>query len=91
MESNTPGSKEELLYKALLPDLRSICTDPVEIEILPPSIQVPEGQFVLKDENCLGILKKALVGAFLHAKSIFTAGMKNATSEVRLSAKTLPD
>jgi hypothetical protein len=45
----------------------------IEIEILESNVVIPEGQVVLEDEaeRAIGVLKKVLVAAFLHARQLF--------------------
>ena len=45
----------------------------LDIEILPSSAHVPDGQLLFEDELGVGIPKKVLVAAFVKAREIFAA------------------
>jgi hypothetical protein len=50
----------------------------LDIEILPSSANVPDGQLFFEDELGVGVPKKVLVAAFVRAREIFAARSTNA-------------
>jgi hypothetical protein len=68
-------------YQALLQVFKSAEHGPLEIEILPPSVTPPDGEFYVREENCIGIPKRSLVGAFIASRTQFEAN----TARSRLS------
>ncbi|KIW05401.1 uncharacterized protein PV09_03914 [Verruconis gallopava] len=66
---------------------------PLTIEILPKGIDPPQGLFILEDEEerSVGIPKKVLVAAFLHARRKFmaTTGSERESEEMRISTMVI--
>jgi hypothetical protein len=76
MSAKTPFFDENTglaAYKALLSLFKSQQNELLELEILPPSVQPPVGDFYIQEDNSVGISKKALLSAFLAARIQFDA------------------
>ena len=60
--------------KAILFDEENIDSSDLELEIVPQQL-FPHNEHsgIIQDGRCIGMSKEALVGAYLHAKSIFFA------------------
>lgn len=55
----------------------------IEIEILPPAIQPPDGA-LMQDGSSLGIPKKALASAFIAARQVFFDNKTNSQTDPKV-------
>lgn len=53
----------------------------LDIEVLPSSVLVPDGQLFFEDELGVGIPKKVLVAAFVKARELFAARSANVNDQ----------
>lgn len=72
---------QEAAYHALNSYFNAHPNEVLEIEILPPSHE-PTNALLLQDDTCLGLPKKILVLAFLHARSLFFATKHSTTTDI---------
>jgi hypothetical protein len=71
-------------YRALSNYFNAHQNETIEIEVLPPAIQPPNG-VLMEDGSSLGIPKKILALAFVRARELFFAGIKADGPVSRLS------
>lgn len=80
--SNAQGDTQNAAYNAL-ERMFSVNIDRVlDIEILPSSADVPDGQLFFEDELGVGIPKKVLVAAFVKAREVFAARSINTNDRI---------
>ncbi|KAF9693557.1 hypothetical protein EKO04_008514 [Ascochyta lentis] len=70
------GEQQQHVYESLSRYLQEHENEVVEIEILPPAIQPPDG-ILMQDGSSLGVQKKVLVMAFLAARQTFFENKSN--------------
>jgi hypothetical protein len=70
-------------YKRLVEAFASSKDRVLEIEILGAEVTLPDGQFLLQDELCIGIHKKMLAKAFLEARTTFMQRCESVDEDVR--------
>jgi hypothetical protein len=75
--SNNQSEAQNAAYDALERMFSGNVDKVLDIEILPSSADVPDGQLFFEDELGVGIPKKVLVAAFVKARDIFAARSTN--------------
>ncbi|KAH7094790.1 hypothetical protein FB567DRAFT_13443 [Paraphoma chrysanthemicola] len=75
-EHATVSKLQKQAYDALIKYFKVYEKQVVEIEVLPPAIQPPDG-ILLEDGHCLGVPKKVLALAYMEARSRFFANSKD--------------
>lgn len=78
---NAHGDAQNAAYDALERIFSANIDRVLDIEILPSSADVPDGQLFFEDELGVGIPKKMLVAAFVQAREIFAARSTNANDQ----------
>lgn len=92
LASNAHGGAHNAAYDALERMFSANIDKVLDIEILPSSVDVPNGQLFFEDELGVGIPKKVLVTAFVNAREIFAARSNNASDDgYQVSCRIQPE
>jgi hypothetical protein len=89
MASDTSSDLQKLAYDALSTYFQQHEDEVVEIEILPPAIEPPDG-IMMQDGRSLGVPKKILALAFLEARRVFFSNTSADENDIKVWLKLAP-